>query len=51
VRKRQHPPPPYDGIDETYLLEWVDFGLAELASYLLKVALYERWCHRNGRTP
>lgn len=35
--------------DERWLNEWVALGMADLDSYMRKVAAFDRWCAANGR--
>lgn len=35
-------------VDERYLMEWVDYGIAEIESYLLKHARFERFLARTS---
>jgi len=42
------PPAPIQ-IDEGFLVEWFDFGWAELLSYLAKHATFYRWCVEHHR--
>lgn len=34
-------------IDERWLAEWVDFGIREIQTYLLKHERFERYCERR----
>jgi hypothetical protein len=36
-------------IDERFLSEWVEFGVAELEAYLTNHARFEAWCARRDR--
>ena len=36
------------GMDQAWLREWVDFGLAELAAYLRLQAAFSEYCARRA---
>ena len=36
-------------IDDRFLAEWVEYGLAELSAYLAKYARFADWCDRRER--
>lgn len=43
----KRPDPACHEIDERFLLEWVEFGLNEIASYLTKHLAFLRWLDAN----
>jgi hypothetical protein len=42
-----HTPQPH--IDDRFLTDWVEFGMAELNAYLDKHARFDAWCDRRDR--
>lgn len=38
-------------VDDRWLVEWFEYGFAELNLFLANQARYEEWCRRVGREP
>jgi hypothetical protein len=36
-----------DPVDETWVSEWVEFGLSELSAYLRRHAAFEAYCQQR----
>jgi hypothetical protein len=36
-------------IDDRFLADWVEFGMAEMSAYLAKHARFADWCDRRDR--
>ncbi len=36
-------------IDDGWLLQWVEYGMTELRTYLWKIDEFARWCAEHGR--